>query len=91
MSTRFRSGDKKRHFRKFSHTFPPLFRQHMGGKSESRTVTSRLTVNVSRHMRTVGRNKSPFLGAFPKLQMRLFRPSLRMEQLVSHWTDFHDL
>ena len=36
-----------------------------------------------------------FLGAFAKLRkVTIFRhvcPSVRMEQLCSHWTDFHEI
>jgi len=38
-----------------------------------------------------------FLSAFTKLRKRLFsfimsvRPSIRMEQLGSHWTEFHEI
>jgi len=39
---------------------------------------------------------SPFLGAFAKLRKATIRvmsvhPSLLMEQLGSHWTDFHEI
>ena len=43
------------------------------------------------------RNLSPFLGAFEKLReatinfVTSVRPSVHMEQLGSHWTDFHEI
>jgi hypothetical protein len=42
--------------------------------------------------------KTRFLGAFAKFEKQLLaspclsvRPSIRMEQLGSHWTDFHGM
>ena len=48
-------------------------------------------------MMVVEQNKVQFLGAFAKLRKENInivvsvRPSVRMEQLSSYWTDFHDL